>query len=499
MRKGACPMNILLIYPRFPDTFWSFTYALPFIGKKSAFPPLGLLTVAALLPEQWSRRLVDLNVESLTDEHLQWADMAFIGGMAIQRTSARSSIARCHALGVTTVAGGPLFTSEPEAFTSVDHLVLDEAELTLPVFVSDVLKGEPKHIYRAPGFCDLGRTPTPAWELVNMKKYASMNIQFSRGCPFDCEFCNVTTLFGHRTRIKTSRQIITELDRMYAAGWRGSIFFVDDNFIGNKQYLKTELLPALIAWRTDKKGCVFFTEASINLADDPELLDMMVRAGFDAVFIGIESPDEVSLAECHKTQNTHRDLLASVKKIHRSGLQVMGGFIVGFDNDTPSIFQRQIDFIQKSGIVIAMVGLLQAPPGTRLFERLKREDRVVDTFSGDNVNGTTNILPRMGMDKLLPGYQKIMRQIYSPKNYYQRVRTLLQELQVPASSQPLNVQRFLSFFRSAFRLGILGKERFQYWRLLFWTLTSRPRLMPMAVTLSIYGYHYRKICERYIH
>ncbi|MDH3723105.1 MAG: B12-binding domain-containing radical SAM protein [Deltaproteobacteria bacterium] len=491
-------MKVLLIYPKFPDTFWSFSYALPFIGKKAAFPPLGLLTVAAMLPEQFQKRLVDVNVDRLTDDDLSWADMAFIGGMAVQRDSAKKIIARCKQSGLKVIAGGPLFTAEPDEFGEVDHLVLGEAELTLPPFLEDLKNGRPQKIYRASDFCDLHQTPFPLWDLIPIKKYASMSIQFSRGCPFNCEFCNVTALFGRRSRLKTPQQIISELDRIYASGWRGSIFFVDDNFIGNKLYLKTHLLPALIEWRKDKKGCVFFTEASINLADDPELLDMMVTAGFDSVFIGIESPDEVSLTECHKTQNKNRDLLESVAIIHRSGLQVMGGFIVGFDSDMPSIFQRQIDFIQKSGIVTAMVGLLQAPPGTRLFDRLQRESRVVNIFSGDNVNATTNIIPRMGLDRLLDGYRSIMKQIYSPKNYYRRVRTLLKELKAPEIYQPINIQRFLSIFRSAFRLGVLGKERFHYWRLLLWTLLRKPRLVPLAVTLAIYGHHYRRICELYI-
>jgi len=491
-------MNILLIYPKFPDTFWSFKHALSFIGKKAAYPPLGLLTVAALTPEEWPKRLVDLNVDGLTDDDLSWADMAFIGGMAVQRKSAKQIIARCNALNLKVVAGGPLFTAEPEEFGEVDHLVLDEAELTLPAFLADLQNGQPKKVYRASGFCDLRETPVPSWDLVEMKRYATMNIQFSRGCPFNCEFCNVTTLFGHRPRIKTPQQVIAELDRIYASGWRGSMFFVDDNFIGNKDYLKKHLLPALIEWRKDKKGYVFFMEASINLADDPELLGMMVKAGFDAVFIGIESPDEVSLTECHKTQNKNRDLLESIAIIHRSGLQVMGGFIVGFDSDTPSIFQRQVDFIQKSGIVTAMVGMLQAPPGTRLFDRLQRESRVIDTFSGDNVDGTTNIIPRMGMEPLLDGYRSIMKQIYSPRNYYRRVRTLLKELKAPEINGPIDTQRFLSIFRSAFRLGVLGKERFRYWHLMLWTLIRKPRLMPLAITLSIYGYHYRRICEHYI-
>ncbi len=491
-------MNILLIYPLIPDTFWSFSYALSFIGKKSAFPPLGLLTVAAMLPQQWERRLVDLNVETLKDADIAWADMAFIGGMAVQRKSADHTIARCRAAGLKVVAGGPLFTAEPDACGEVDHLVLDEAELTLPCFLSDLEKGEPKKVYRASGFCNLHDTPPPLWNLVNMKRYASMSIQFSRGCPYNCEFCNVTALLGHQPRMKTSRQIITELDRMYAAGWRGSIFFVDDNFIANKQSLKAELLPALIQWRKDKRGCVFFTEASINLADDQELMDMMFQAGFDSVFIGIESPDEASLAECHKIQNSNRNLLQSVKKIHLAGLQVMGGFIVGFDCDTPSIFQRQIDFIQKSGIVTAMVGMLQAPPGTRLFDRLRKEHRLIGAGSGDNVDGTTNIIPLMGLDSLVEGYRSIMKHIYAPNNYYRRTRNFLKEVREPRYSLPMNFQRSLAFVRAGIRLGVLGKERFQYWRLLLWIMICKPKLLPLAITLAIYGYHYRRICQMYI-
>jgi radical SAM superfamily enzyme YgiQ (UPF0313 family) len=381
-------MNILIIYPKFPDTFWSFKYALKFIRKKAAHPPLGLLTVGAMLPDKYQKRLVDVNVDCLTDDDLAWADLAFIGAMAVQRDSAKQIIARCKEKGLKVIAGGPLFTSEPDAFEEVDHLVLDEAELTLPPFLEDLKNGHPQKKYRASGFCDLGHTPPPAWDLIDMKKYASMSIQFSRGCPFNCDFCNVTVLFGHRPRLKSTQQVIAELDRMYDAGWRSNIFFVDDNFIGNKRYLKTRLLPALIEWRKDKKGCVFFTEASINLADDAELMDLMVKAGFDAVFIGIESPNDASLTECQKIQNKNRDLIHDVKTLQRAGLEVQGGFIVGFDSDTQSTFKQLIDFIQRSGIVTAMVGLLQAPPGTRLFDRLKKDNRLLGkTISGDNVDG----------------------------------------------------------------------------------------------------------------
>ena len=492
-------MNVLLIYPKFPDTFWSFKHALKFIRKKAAYPPLGLLTVAAMLPDEFQRRLVDVNVDGLSEDDLSWADFAFIGGMAVQRESARQIIARCKAEGLKVIAGGPLFTAEPDTFEAVDHLVLDEAELTLPSFLEDLKNGHPKKIYRASGFCDLGDTPPPAWDLVEMKKYASMSIQFSRGCPFNCDFCNVTVLFGHKPRLKSAQQVIAELDLMYDAGWRSNIFFVDDNFIGNKRYLKTRLLPAMIEWRQDKKGCVFFTEASINLADDAELLDLMVKAGFDSVFIGIETPNNDSLTECQKIQNRNRDLINDVKIMQRAGLQVQGGFIVGFDSDSPSIFQQLIDFIQKSGIVTAMVGLLQAPPGTRLFDRLKKDNRLLGMMiSGDNVDGSTNINPKMGLDQLMSGYRSIMGYIYSPRHYYRRVKAFLKEFGNPKVDTPIDLQRFLAFFRSSIQLGILGKERFHYWYLMIWTLVRKPRLLPLAVTLAIYGHHFRKICENYI-
>jgi len=491
-------LKVLLIYPEFPDTFWSFKHALKFIRKKSVYPPLGLLTVGAMLPKEWPKRLIDLNVTKLTEKDLAWADYAFISGMVVQRDAARITIARCKEAGLKVVAGGPLFTSEHEQFEEVDHFVLNEAELTLPLFLADLEQECARRIYQTSGFCDIRKTPAPMWELVDLKQYAAMSVQFSRGCSFDCEFCNVTTLFGHQPRIKTAHQIISELDAVYGLGWRGQIFFVDDNFIGNKGYLKNHLLPALIEWRKNKKGMLFNTEASANLADDKALMEMMVKAGFDAVFIGIETPDEESLTECNKKQNKNRDLLETVKTIQRAGLQVQGGFIVGFDHDTRSIFQRQIEFIQKSGIVTAMVGLLQAPAGTKLYKRLKKEGRLAGHLSGDNVDGTTNIIPKMGLDELREGYRDIMRHIYSPKLYYQRIKTFLREYKPTGIKNPLNFQRFLALFRSGIRLGIFGRERFQYWKILLWTLFRRPGLIPLAITLSIYGQHFRRICNLYI-
>jgi radical SAM superfamily enzyme YgiQ (UPF0313 family) len=491
-------MKILLVYPEFPDTFWSFKHALRFIHKKAVSPPLGLLTVAAMLPPEWEKRLVDLNATSLIYNDLAWADYVFISAMIIQRDAARALIARCKESGKKVVAGGPLFTMEHEQFPDVDHFVLNEAELTLPLFLADLANGRAQRIYSTTEYADIRQTPAPLWQLVNFKNYDTFSIQFSRGCPYSCDFCNVTALLGHRPRTKTATQIIAELDSLYALGSRKSIFFVDDNFIGNKKQIKSEILPALIEWRKGKTGMPFSTEVTINLADDPELLNLMTRAGFDTVFVGIETPNEGSLTECSKNQNKGRDLVESVKQLQRAGLQVQGGFIVGFDNDPPTIFQQQIDFIQKSGIVTAMVGLLQAPPGTRLYERMRKEGRLVSEMSGDNVDGSTNIIPKMGLEPLREGYRKLLVQIYAPKLYYERVLTFLREYHPPEIRVHLDVQYVLALGRSIYRLGIRGAERVQYWRLFFWTLFNHPRLFPLAITLAIMGFHFRQVVELHV-
>ena len=302
-------MNILLVYPEIPDTFWSFKHALRFIRRKASNPPLGLITVAAMLPDEWRKRLVDLNVEKLKQADFDWADCVFISAMAIQRKSAEEVIKHCKENGIKMVAGGPLFTEEYEEFEGVDHFVLNEAEITLPLFLSDLKIGTAQHVYETHEYADLCEAPNPLWELVDMDQYDSLSIQFTRGCPYNCDFCNITALLGRKVRCKRTSQIIAELDRIYALGWRRGIFFVDDNFIGNKKVLKQDLLPALIEWRKDKKGCTFFTEATINLADDNELMELMVQAGFKSVFVGIETPNEDSLTECHKTQNKNRQKL----------------------------------------------------------------------------------------------------------------------------------------------------------------------------------------------
>ncbi|HEX3015848.1 MAG TPA: B12-binding domain-containing radical SAM protein [Desulfobacteria bacterium] len=488
-------MKILLVYPKYPITYWGFQYALKFVSKKASFPPLGLLTVAALLPADYEKRLVDMNVTTLKDKDLAWADYVFISAMVVQKESVREVIDRCKRLGVKTVAGGPLFTLEPEAFDDVNHLLLNEGELTVPKFIAALESGTAEHLYTADTWADLQKTPVPLWNLIKKKAYATMNIQYSRGCPFNCEFCNITSLYGHAPRTKSASQLRQELDALYDSGWRGGVFFVDDNFIGNKIKLMREILPALIEWMTEKDyPFSFLTETSINLADDDELMRMMVKAGFDTVFIGIETPNEDSLGECNKMQNKNRDMIACVKKIQRIGLQVHGGFIVGFDNDNSGIFDSLINFIQQSGIVAAMVGLLNAPKGTRLYQRLAKEGRLVESFSGDNTNFTMNFVPKMDRGMLVRGYDRIVDTIYSPKKYYERVLVFLREYTpVKAVAIPVDFRHIMAFFKSIIRLGIIGRERRYYWKLIFWSLFKRPEVFPLAVTLSIYGFHFRKV------
>jgi radical SAM superfamily enzyme YgiQ (UPF0313 family) len=491
-------MKTLLVYPKYPDSFWSFKHALKFIGVKAALPPLGLLTIAGMLPEDWEKRLIDMNVRKLKDEDLRWADYVMISAMSIQQDSTNDVIKRCRKLGVKIIAGGSLFTSEPERFPEVDHLVLNEGEITLAAFLEDLEKGSPRHIYTTDQKPQLENTPVPLWELINMNDYSTMSIQFSRGCPYDCEFCDITALFGRKPRLKPTDKFIRELDAIFKSGWRGGVFIVDDNFIGNKVRLKKELLPAIIEWMGKNRNPFWFiTEASINLADDDQLLQLMQRANFASVFIGIETPDEESLQECNKFHNINRDLISSVKKIQNYGIQVSGGFIVGFDSDTPSIFDRQINFIQKSGIVTAMVGLLKAPVGTRLFDRLKKENRILpDTdFSGDNTDLSLNFVPKMNIQKLTNGYKKIVTTIYDPKPYYDRVMEFFKEFR-PAKKKGLSMLRFCyvkGLFRAMVILGFLEKGRRHYWKFLMKTLVKYPRFFPEAITFAIYGFHFRKI------
>ncbi|MBN1339053.1 MAG: B12-binding domain-containing radical SAM protein [Bacteroidales bacterium] len=488
-------MKILLLYPKYPDSFWSFSHALKFISKKAAVPPLGLITVSAMLPAGWEKKLVDMNVSELHTRDVLWADYVFISAMYIQRESVIKSIAACKELGVKMVAGGPLFTSEYESFPEIDHFVLNEAEITLPLFLEDLAAGHPQKIYKTDKFADLSLTPVPDYHLLSGKKYAFMGIQVSRGCPFACDFCEITALLGRKVRMKSTAQIIKELDSLYNLKWRGPVSIVDDNFIGRKKEIKHSLLPAMKKWMQARKyPFVFNIQSSINLADDAELMNLMVETGFNSTFIGIETPDEISLNACHKVQNENRDLLYCVKKIQQAGIQVSAGFIVGFDSDTPTIFQRQIDFIQKSGIVSAMVGLLNAPKNTLLYKRMEAENRLTDGATGNNTDSSMNFIPKMNHGELLEGYKKIIYHIYTTKPYYKRVRQLLLNYNQPAHrSSKVNFSLFTAFLKSVYIIGFINRGRTEYWKLILWTLFKRPRCIVDAVTYTVYGYHFKKV------
>jgi len=485
-------VKILLLYPQYPDTFWSFKKALKYVSKEANLPPLGLLTIASLLPNEFEKKLIDMNVDKLTDKDLLWADYVFIGAMITQKNSVNKIIESCKRLGVKTVAGGPLFTSLHEEFPDIDHFVLNEGEVTVPMFLEDLKNGYLKKIYTSDIKPDLSKSPIPQWNLLNMKKYLKMSVQCSRGCPYDCEFCDIVNLNGRIPRYKEPAQIIEEIEALYKERRKFSIFIVDDNFIGNKIKAK-EILRALIEWKKRIKSHITFTtEVSLNVADDDELLSLMRDAGFDSVFIGLETPSNESLQECGKFQNKNRDQTLSVRKIQSYGMEVSGGFIVGFDSDDFSIFARQIEFIQKTGIVVAMVGLLQALPGTRLYERLKKENRLLKDSSGNNTDLSTNFLPKMDMNLLISGYKNIISSVYSPENYYKRIKTFL-EYYKPYRKEKIKLSDLKAFIKSIFIMGVFKKNRKYYWEIFFTCLFKYPQSFPKAITMTIYYEHFSSI------
>ena len=488
-------MKILLVYPQVSETFWSFKHAPTVVGRKAAFPPLGALTVAAMLPESWQKKLVDINVQALEDQDILWADYVFISAMIAQKNSARQVADRCRSLGVSVVGGGPLFRAYPDDFADLDHLVYGEAESIISALVMDLEMGRPSKSYRASGFPPLDGLPVPLWDLINLNDYAAMSIQYSRGCPFNCEFCDVIVMNGRVPRLKPNEQVLAELEALCSRGWRGSVFIVDDNFIGNTTKVKS-LLRSIISWQQGRlRRMNFFTEASVNLAEDPELMDLMVQAGFNKVFLGLETPVEEGLKECGKAQNLRRSLSESVATIHRHGLAVMGGFIIGFDSDPPDVFQRQVNFIQKNGIVTAMIGLLTAIPGTRLHARLESEGRMLFNSSGDNtdVSGSLNFVTRMDRTKLIEGYRWAMNSVYSPEMYYNRILAFLRTYR-PKARFCLEKNDLLTLVRSMWYLGIVdNKSRNYYWKLMRNAVSNYHDSFGDVVTMAIYGYHFRKL------
>ena len=494
-------MNALLIYPEFPETYWSFKHALKFVGKRAAQPPLGLMTVAALLPMAWNKRLVDINVERLLDRDLDWADVALLSAMHIQKDALLAILERCRAIGLRTVVGGPIASSLSPEEINADHLVIGEAESLIGTLAQDLERSTARPVYQAVDRPALETSPLPDLSLIKMSRYSTMTVQYSRGCPFNCEFCDIIEIYGRRPRTKTVHQVILELNQLHAAGWREAVFIVDDNFIGNKARAK-ELCVALAKWRNEHRTAFdFVTEASLNLADDPELMQLMKDAGFVSVFLGIETPDESGLIASNKLQNTRRSLLESVSIIQSYGMQVMGGFILGFDTDREDIFERMTEFIQKSGIPVAMVGLLQAMPGTQLFRRLWREGRILHTDAGDNTSVSLNFLPRMNATKLVEGYRSVLKQIYSCDAYYERVRLYLSRTE-PRPGERRFKQRWLTganaraLVTSIVRQGVFGSQRWSYWKFFAAAATRYRHSFGTAMTLAIMGYHLQVITRK---
>jgi radical SAM superfamily enzyme YgiQ (UPF0313 family) len=489
--------KILLVYPEFPETYWGFQHSLKFTNQKAGFPPLGLLTVASMLPDNFKVTLVDMNVRPLKDSDIIDADFVFVSAMIVQKSSFENVVRQCNRLDKPVVAGGPFPTSGHEKITGVSHFVLGEAEVTLPHFLADLEKGRLEEVYESPVKPDIRNTPIPRFDLVNLKDYSTMMVQYSRGCPFQCEFCDIIELFGRVPRVKTPGQFLAELDSLKQAGHIGSVFVVDDNFIGNKSELR-RLLPLLIEWQENNgKPFSFFTEASVDLAGDDNLMSLMVEAGFNMVFLGIETPVKESLLSAGKGQNTKTSLLESVHAIQRKGLEVSAGFILGFDNDPEDIFDRQLDFIEKSAIPMAMVGLLMALPKTRLSRRLIVENRMRGESTGNNTHDDSglNFVPVMSEERLKSGYKRVLSAIYEPEAYYKRCTELIGILPKSSGRHGSGI----GFVRSLVQGGAFVKSLFvqglsyygaHYFRFLFQTLIKNPANFIRAVKLAIQGHHF---------
>lgn len=496
-------MRILLVYPEMPDTFYAMKHFMKVVNKKAAYPPLGLLTVASLLPEDWEKKLSDLNVAPFDKNDLLWADYVFVSAMNVQEESVCEIIAQCKALGVKIVAGGTLFTHDYHRFPDVDHFVLNEAELTLPLFLADLEKGGPQKIYKTSEFADVTITPLPALHLIDRGQYLYDIVQYSRGCPYMCDFCDVTALLGRRPRTKTPDQIIQELEEINKAGHTQLVLFADDNLIGNKRTLKAELLPALIEWRKKTQpGFYFATQLTINLADDEELMQMLLDAGFRHVFIGIETPSEESLKVSHKTQNLKKDLLTTIHYLHGKGFIISGGFIVGFDTDDERIFARQVQFIQQSGIPLPIVNILKAPPGTDLYRRMQKENRLYKAFAF--TEGDTNIIPAMDIAELYQGYLHLIENIYTPATSYQRLMQFFNTYRFPKSSvrikEKITLRHLQIVARIVYQLGIADSDRKYFWKLIAWSLRNNRKMLDKAFFYSvmIYQMHqtYKIICDK---
>ncbi|MBL0312785.1 MAG: B12-binding domain-containing radical SAM protein [Holophagaceae bacterium] len=475
-----------------PPTYWSMRYALPFLGCKASLPPLGLITVAAMLPVDWDLKLIDLNIESISKQDIEAVDLVLTSAMLVQRVSFEKIVALCREAGKPLVAGGPYPTSCHEQIQGVDYFVLGEAEVNLPPFLEDFKNGTPKNCYRDPSRPDITHTPPPRFDLLDRKRYAGAALQYSRGCPHHCEFCDIVELFGHKPRTKTPAQILAEMDLLYEGGWRGSLFVVDDNFIGNRLEVR-RLLPEVARWQEERNyPFTLYTEASLDLAADEALMDDMVRAGFNMVFVGIETPDQATLEAAGKSLNSRADLLASVRAIQAKGLEVAAGFIVGFDEDQDDIFERQIRFIGQAAIPTAMVGLLTALPGTRLHTRLASEGRLLFTSVGGNNTHDLdlNFLPRMDANVLRAGYKRVLAEVYRPRRYFARCLELIRRMKPHKTSvRRIRLIELRAFFHSLVR-QTFSRYTFAYWSYLLHGLALRPRMIAELVTMAVKGHHF---------
>jgi radical SAM superfamily enzyme YgiQ (UPF0313 family) len=497
--------NALLVYPKFPPSYWGAQFALEFVGKKSCMPPLGLLTVAGMFPKDYQLKVVDLNVQTLTDADIAWADLVFASTMIVQKDSLREVIGRCNSAGVPIVVGGPHPTSFYDDIEGADHFVLDEVEDIFPEFLSDIANGTAKRTYRAPAKPDITKTPLPRYDLINLNDYASMALQFSRGCPFDCEFCDITKLFGRVPRTKTNPQVLAEFELLYQLGWRGRMFLVDDNFIGNKRDAM-RLLPEVARWQKERNYPFgLYTEASVNIAGLDELLDAMVDAGFSMTFLGIETPNREALLKTKKAQNTKRGeehfLLHAVRKIQEKGMEVTAGFILGLDGDREDAFDSQIEFIQQAGIPMAMVGLLSALKGTDLYHRLQKEGRLLQESTGNNFSISLNFKTEMDRQTLVDGYKRVLSTLYDPtlEHYFERCLTMLHHVKQPAHRvSRVTKADWMALAKSLKRQLFSRKQGPAYFRFLRQVLKINPRLFPEAVRLAILGYHFEKTTSQQI-
>ena len=493
----------LLVYPEHPPTYWGANYALEMVGIKSAFPPLGLLTIAAMFPPEYELRVVDMNVAPLEDSDLEWADMVFTSTMIVQRVSLKTVIERCNRAGVPVIAGGPHPTTFHDEIPGVDHFVLDEAEEIFPGFLRDLEDGTAKAIYREPRKPDVTLTPVPRFDLIDLDNYYSMGLQFSRGCPFDCEFCDITKLYGRVPRTKSPAQMVTEFDSLRKLGWKGPLFLVDDNFIGNKREAMN-LLPVIAEWQK-AHGYPFSlsTEASVNLAHLDELMDAMVEAGFDTVFLGIETPNPKALIKTKKPQNTSRKeedfLFHAVRKIQRKGMQVQGGFILGLDSDDEGVFDAQIEFIQQAGIPVAPIYLLTALRGADMYERLRAENRLLDKEIGTNAM-TLNFKSELDPVTLIDGYRRVTATLYDPtlENYFQRCLVMFEHLKaVPHLRKPMGANAAVVAAMRVRRQ--LAKNQIPaFSRFIAQVSRNHPRMLSTALGLAGLGYHFERVTRQQI-